>query len=146
MTVRRLVLLALTVGALVAPAAVAAAPAARTAGSPGWAGCRAFFRHAPLLLHRPASVMVACADGNFYLGRLHWTSWGATTAAATGTAHANDCNPYCAAGHFHTYPVAATLDRVQTCGGRSEFTRLRWRFTGARPKGPRTGSQTFRCA
>jgi hypothetical protein len=90
--------------------------------------------------------MLACGDGNFWVGALHWRTWGGTGAAATGTAHVNDCTPYCAAGHFHTYPVAITLAAPKTCSGRSEFTKLEYRFPGAKPKGPRSSSYTFRCA
>jgi hypothetical protein len=136
----------LLAAAVLALALVPAAAGSGRAGTPGWAGCRAFRVHNPVLLHRPRSIMVACGDANFWLGKLHWKTWTATRATATGTAHANDCDPYCAAGHFHTYPVAVTLSGVKTCGGRSEFTKLEYRFTGAKPKGPRSGSYPFRCA
>jgi hypothetical protein len=132
--------------ALAALALVATAAGGRAAKTPGWAGCRAFTTHAPVLLHRPRSIMVACGDGNFWLGALRWTSWTATGATATGTAHANDCDPYCAAGRFHTYPVTVRLSGAKTCGGRSEFTMLEYRFPGKKPKGPRSGSYPFRCA
>jgi hypothetical protein len=36
---------------------------------------------------------------------LSWTSWTAGLASATGVQEVNDCLPYCAAGHFHGYPV-----------------------------------------
>ena len=113
--------------------------------SPGFAGCRAYTAQHPVLVARPSSIVFACADGNFYATRLRWTSWGAT-AQARGTAHANDCKPYCAAGHFHTYRVAVTLSRPKRCGGRVELTRVTWRFPAAKPAGPRAGSVDFRCA
>jgi hypothetical protein len=132
--------------AVLALALVPVAAGGRTAGTPGWAGCRAFTGHAPVLLHRPRSIMIACGDGNFWVGALHWKTWTAGGASATGTAHANDCDPYCAAGHFHIYPVAVTLTSAKTCGGRSEYTKLAWRFATTKPQGPRSGSTTFRCA
>lgn len=58
---------------------------------------------------RPAGYTLACADGNDYLNGLAWTSWGPQLASATGTEHVNDCIPYCAAGHFHSYPVNVVL-------------------------------------
>jgi hypothetical protein len=98
-----------------------------------------------VLVTRPSSIVFACADANLYATRLRWSRWG-STATATGIAHANDCDPYCAAGHFRTYPVAVTLSKPKRCGGRVELTHLAWRFPAAKPQGPRTGSVDFRCA
>ena len=96
---------------------------------------------------RPASIVFACGDGNFYATSLQWSSWGATTASAKGVGHENDCKPYCAAGHFHTYRIAVTLTRPQTCkNGNREFTRMTWRFTVTRPAGQaRSGGQPLPC-
>ncbi|HZQ16783.1 MAG TPA: hypothetical protein VFA82_08430 [Gaiellaceae bacterium] len=83
---------------------------------------------------RPTTVVVACGDGNFFLGGLRWSRWTGRSAFATGTAHANDCNPYCAAGRFHTYPASLQLTRPRTCAhGRREFTRFTYRFLAAKP-------------
>ena len=54
---------------------------------------------------RPGSYTLACGDGNSYLTRLSWMSWTPRLASATGVQEQNDCIPYCAAGHFHGYPV-----------------------------------------
>jgi hypothetical protein len=54
---------------------------------------------------RPSDFILACADANDYLTKLAWTSWGPYLASAVGTQEENDCIPYCAAGHFHAYPV-----------------------------------------
>jgi hypothetical protein len=113
--------------------------------APGFAGCRAFTTEHPKLVVRPRSIVFTCADANLYATRLRWSTWGAT-ARATGVAHANDCEPYCAAGHFRTYRVAVTLSRPKRCGGRVELTHLAWRFSGTKPAGPRTGGVDFRCA
>jgi hypothetical protein len=101
--------------------------------------------HHPVI--RPASIVFACGDGNFYATSLRWSSWGATSAAATGTGHQNDCKPYCAAGHFHTYPLDVRLSRPVRCvRGRTEFSRWAWTFTGARPRHvARTGSEVVPC-
>jgi hypothetical protein len=99
---------------------------------------------------QPASVQFACADGNFYGAHLVWTHWGSSDAEATGIGYRNDCTPYCAAGHFHTYKgFGVRLSRPVACvkGGRRAFSRLGWRFTGAKPAGvPRAGSLTLPCA
>ncbi len=54
---------------------------------------------------RPSSFILACADANDYLTHLRWKSWGTYLASGVGTQEENDCIPYCAAGHFHAYPV-----------------------------------------
>jgi hypothetical protein len=97
---------------------------------------------------RPAEVVFACADANFYATGLSWHHWGAGDAEATGVGHQNDCTPYCAAGHFHAYPLSVRLSRpVQCVKGRREFSRLAWRFTVAKPaQVPRAGSETLPCS
>jgi hypothetical protein len=95
---------------------------------------------------RPAKITITCADANFYVTGLRWSSWNAKTASAAGVAHVNDCMPYCAAGTFHTYPAALTLSRPAVCHGRLVFGKLAWRFTSAKPKDqPRVGSITYGC-
>jgi hypothetical protein len=82
--------------------------------------------------HQPARLTIACGDGNDYLESLHWAMWSAAAAKGHGVEQVNDCDPYCAAGKFHSYPVSVTLDEVES----SHFTRLRLHYSGARP--PRT--------
>jgi hypothetical protein len=55
---------------------------------------------------RPARVLVACGDGNFYITNLRWSVWSQTGAAGLGAGHEDDCAPSCALGHSHHYLVA----------------------------------------
>ena len=116
--------------ALLAIVVPAGAAAATTAGTlPSFTPCPPV---KPAI--RPATVVVACGDGNLYLTALRWSRWTETSAAATGIAHENDCKPYCAAGHFHTYAASLHLTRPRTCAhGRREFTRFTYRFLAAKP-------------
>jgi hypothetical protein len=57
---------------------------------------------------RPATLMMACDDGNAYLSGLHWTAW-QSSATASGTWRINDCVPDCAAGTFHTFTATVRL-------------------------------------
>jgi hypothetical protein len=66
---------------------------------------------------KPASVILTCADAGLIVGKLKWTGWGSPFAAATGTETVNDCKPYCAAGHFHSYPVVIAASGSQRCPG-----------------------------
>ncbi|MFG2629603.1 hypothetical protein [Streptomyces sp. NPDC048473] len=48
----------------------------------------------------------------------------------------NDCQPFCAAGRFHSYPVIVRLDRPESWKKHPElkhFTRLQLTYTGGRP-------------
>ena len=86
--------------------------------------------------YRPRSIVLACGDGNFGLTRLRWRGWNRAVAGARGSAYANDCNPYCAAGHFYRYPVNVRASRPRRMGGVGyAYTRLRITFPGARPAG-----------
>ena len=86
---------------------------------------------------RPGTFTLACADGNDYLTGLSWTSWTPGLASGYGTQHENDCIPYCAAGHFHAYPVLVVLwrgDALNGNPGTQHYTRLTLIYPGTRPK------------
>jgi len=87
------------------------------------------------LQSQPASLVLACGDGNYSLEGLKWRGWGTAAATATGSARANDCTPNCAAGHFHSYRMTATADRLTTCGKARYYARLTITYPGARPAG-----------
>ena len=87
------------------------------------------------MVWKPKSLILACADANYGLERLAWYAWGKATATAAGVVRANDCKPYCAAGHFHTYPVTVTADRLAKCGLAPTYARLTITYAGARPAG-----------
>ncbi|MEU6175479.1 hypothetical protein ABZ832_26670 [Streptantibioticus parmotrematis] len=85
---------------------------------------------------RPGTYLLACADGNNGLVKLHWKSWGASSATATGTDVVNDCTPYCAAGKFHSYAVDVKLANPRAWAGhhgQQRFTTLELTYPGARP-------------
>lgn len=82
---------------------------------------------------KPSVVVLACGDGNFGLKQLHWIGWGETRAAATAVAYANDCLPYCAAGHFHSYRAVVVVDGAQRCGSVTAYRRVTVAFVGPTP-------------
>ena len=85
---------------------------------------------------RPGSLTLACADGNNALTGLIWTSWGPKLASGYGTQVLNDCIPYCAAGHFHRYPVLVVLwgaAALKGHPGTQRYTEMTLIYTGARP-------------
>ena len=85
---------------------------------------------------RPGSFTLACADGNDYLTGLSWTSWTSHLASGYGTEQVNDCKPYCAAGHFHGYPVLVVFwgnSALRGHPGTQRYTNVTLIYTGARP-------------
>ncbi|MFI1199903.1 hypothetical protein ACH4VR_10655 [Streptomyces sp. NPDC020883] len=87
---------------------------------------------------RPGSFILACGDGNNVLKSLRWSHWTSRSAAAVGTDMVNDCRPYCAAGHFHGYPVRVRLDSPQARSGHSgqqHYTRVTLTYPADRPAG-----------
>lgn len=124
-------LLAPAVGTSSAAPAVHAVPAAHQQ------------REAPVLVDclwhpkvRPADFLLACGDGNSRLASLHWSSWTQNSATATGFNMVNDCKPYCAAGHFHSYPVVVRLDDPQPWKKHprlQHYSRIRLVYTDGRP-------------
>ncbi|MEU3731394.1 hypothetical protein AB0E81_18500 [Streptomyces sp. NPDC033538] len=87
---------------------------------------------------RPGSFLLACGDGNSRLVSLHWLRWDANAAVGRGTNAINDCDPYCAAGTFHSYPVTVRLDQPRTWEkdpGERHYTRMTLTYTDGRPDG-----------
>jgi hypothetical protein len=83
---------------------------------------------------RPGRFTLACADANDYLTGLAWKSWGPRLASATGVQAVNDCVPYCAAGHFHRYPVDVVLWNPAAAGpGSQRYTSITLLYPGAHP-------------
>lgn len=82
---------------------------------------------------KPAEVVLACGDANFGIRKLHWANWGTPIARAAGTAYANDCKPYCAAGHFHTYEAVIVASGSQVCHGVPSYAEVRIAFPGKTP-------------
>jgi hypothetical protein len=123
-----------TIAAIVVAALVAAAVA--TAGTfPGaiaYSGTASSSNPAV----KPPYIVVSGDSSHLFAGahsvrtKIHWTSWTATGAAATGAAMwINDCDPACADGSFYGYPVKLKLSRPGHLGGHLIFTRLKFTFT-----------------
>lgn len=83
---------------------------------------------------QPASIVFACADANFGARHLRWTGWGERFTAAVGTAYANDCDPTCAAGKFHTFRAIVVASGSQECsGGVLAYEKVAIGFVGPSP-------------
>lgn len=128
---------ALLLALICGTAAVVAAPV-KANGAPAAAGRTALISCERVATFRPSSYVLACGDGNASLERLRWSAWTKARAAARGVYHVNDCVPYCAAGHFHDYPVNVVFDHPVSSSLGIAFDRVVVTFgPGARP-GART--------
>ena len=87
---------------------------------PSGAGAITTFSNCGKQLTRPAQITIACAGGNNYLTSLTWERWSATEALGTGIQKINDCDPDCASGKFHDFPVTVKLEDIE--GG--QFRRM----------------------
>ena len=88
---------------------------------------------------RPPAIIIACADDNLSLTRLHWSSFGGTTAHGSGQYYVNDCTPDCAGGRFHSYPIELVLSSAKPCpDGRDDYRTATISFTSTRPSGQRS--------
>ncbi|MFJ8191920.1 hypothetical protein ACIQ8D_19435 [Streptomyces sp. NPDC096094] len=87
---------------------------------------------------RPEAFLLACGDGNSRLVSLRWFRWDANAAVGRGSNAINDCDPYCAAGTFRSYPVTVRLDQPRAWekdAGERHYTRMTLTYTDGRPDG-----------
>ncbi len=91
---------------------------------------------------RPASIVIACADDNLTLTKLHWSSFGGSSGFATGEYYVNGCTPDCAAGRFHSYPISLMVSAAAPCPDKhDDYRRATVTFVDKRPPGQRTARE-----
>jgi hypothetical protein len=97
--------------------------------------------------YKPTSIVVTCADANTVVRNITWSSYTDKSAAGTGTANVNACDPTCAAGRFQEFPAKVGLSGPTECGkDTTQFERLVLTYTGARPPGAgSTTEERFPC-
>jgi hypothetical protein len=78
-------------------------------------------------VYKPTSIYQACGDGNTGWQKIQWQSWNSSKAVGTGLRFWNDCEPYCAAGKFHTFKVSIVLDSPKKVNGKLFLTRIKWK-------------------
>ena len=129
-----LVVLAALIGSGPVPASATAT--AGPGAQPAAPGVRVCGQGAALV--RPASMILTCADEGEQAEGLHWGSWTATTATATGTVTWRECPATsCALSRRYGRATASyTLTApARTAGSRVLFTRLQMHVTGNTPPG-----------
>lgn len=100
--------------AAAAAAALVAAIGLGAASAPA-SGAAFAIRDCVHAAQRPTQIVLACADGGYYLSGLRFSSWGGPVARGQGFASINDCDPYCAVGTFRRYPVRVVLSARIAC-------------------------------
>jgi hypothetical protein len=84
---------------------------------------------------KPKSVTLTCGDGNTVLSGLSWSTFGGTTASASGTFKMNTCEPNCASGKVVSYPVSVKATSPRSCkAGLRVYNKVTLKFTGRSPK------------
>jgi hypothetical protein len=82
-----------------AAASIAAFSTALTAAGCGGSDTKVGFPAACTTpTYKPTQIVVTCADANTVVRGISWKSYGDKTAAGSGTANVNACDPTCAAG------------------------------------------------
>ena len=85
---------------------------------------------------RPKLITLTCGDGNTVLKGLSWSSFGGSTARASGTFEMNTCEPNCAQGKDVSYPVTVKATSPRKCkGGMRVYNMITLQFTGRSPSG-----------
>lgn len=70
---------------------------------------------------RPSSIVLSCADGNYTLEDITWTSVESDNAQGTATAVVNDCDPTCAEGTFEEFEVTVAATNPVDVDGQQVF-------------------------
>jgi hypothetical protein len=104
--------------------------------------CEVYFAGTGFRRVRPRSLAIGASQGIF---EIRWNSWGGRRARGTGTFPANDCIPYCAAGHITPHRVALTLSRKRVCRGYEEYLSLRYRPLDGDVPRAETVDFSYRC-
>jgi hypothetical protein len=79
----------------------------------------------------PATIVLACGDGNAFLGHLDWSTWTVTEAQGSGLFFHNTCQPDCADGTFVASPATVTLSDPVLTGAGFEFSVLEYQSPGS---------------
>jgi hypothetical protein len=83
---------------------------------------------------RPKLLTLTCGDANTVLKGLRWSTFGGTTARATGKFVMNTCDPNCAEGRAVSFRVSVKATDPRKCkGGLRVYNKLALRFTGHSP-------------
>src|SRR3954451_16876218 len=91
--------------------------------------------------YRPSSMLIACGDGSARVVGLRWSSWTTTRAVGSGTWQQNDCQPDCARGRFHDFPVRLELDHPMHGQGTVIFGNATAVFPHSSPPGAVNGRE-----
>jgi hypothetical protein len=85
-------------------------------------------------VERPKTLWIS-SDGSLWVSKLSWMRWTTRQAAGRGIAVVNDCNPDCADGNLHQYPVIVRLAHPHHACGHWFYRRLELLYPHDRPAG-----------
>jgi hypothetical protein len=110
MMLRRAVLTVLT-SALIATALAPALAVSSTGTILATQGCT-------VGVQRPKSIVFACGDFGAFVNKIHWRTWGGSTAVGTGIYTVQTCTPNCAMGGTNSVSATIRLSKTGACPGK----------------------------
>jgi hypothetical protein len=136
------------IGALLSLLAICAFIVPASAAPPHRILVQEHFGSGEELFYRPHRFYLS-GDGTFFMQAVRWRQYGGRVATANATYEANDCVPFCYAGHFSKGPAKLRLTRPVHCQAAGIdayiYTRLSFRLLGDVPKNfNRKGSISLR--
>lgn len=78
--------------------------------------------------HVKPKMLALSADGTLEVNKVHWTTWGGSTATGRGQAEYHGCTPNCGAAPDHRARVSIQLSRIRSCGSRQYYSHVRLRL------------------
>jgi hypothetical protein len=98
--------------------------------------------------YKPATLILACGDGNSFLQNLSWSTWSTTHATGKGSFVEDSCTPNCASGKAEKFATTIALSKPKKCAKKPHrvFDDLSLTYTGKRPSHtPKTVNYTLGC-
>ena len=75
--------------------------------------------------HVKPRTLELTGDGTLEVFKVHWNSWGGSTATGRGQAEYHGCTPNCASAPDHHARVSIQLSRIRRCGSRRYYSHVR---------------------
>ena len=75
-------------------------------------------------VYKPENITITCADGETYVEKIQWSTWGQEGATGMGIYSENMCEPNCVDGKRVTAPVNLILSNLTEQNGKYYFRTL----------------------
>lgn len=86
-------------------------------------------------MERPFSMVIACGDGSVVATNLSWSSWGGSSAKASGKVAANNFKLDGAQGKFNYFAAHFALSDLRSVDGDMRYLKVTVTYSRKRPYG-----------